>query len=178
MGRIQAMARSVAARPSARTVLDWSVFVVVLAGLWLLVGPAQIGGPANYVIVDGTSMEPTYQDGDLVITRVSDAYRVGDVVTYVPHVAGQPFPVIHRVVEVAADGGYVTQGDNRAEVDGWLATDATIVGSSWLHVPHGGTVLMKLREPMPWLIAAIALFTLGILTQIEERRGHAVQEPV
>lgn len=161
---------------AVRTFVDRAVFVVVLAGLWLLLGPVQLGGPASYVIVDGTSMEPTYRDGDLVVSRERDQYGVGDVVTYAPDVAGQPFPVIHRIVEVAAPGEYVTRGDNRDEVDGWLATDADIVGASWAHVPYGGTVLEQLRRPVLWLAAAIGLCALGLLSTRDERRGSAGQE--
>jgi hypothetical protein len=49
-----------------KQLLNWGVFVLVLLGFYLIAGPTSLGGPAAYVIVDGRSMEPTYQDGDLV----------------------------------------------------------------------------------------------------------------
>ncbi len=157
-----------------RTVVNWSVFALVCAVFWFMAGPAQLGGPANYVIVDGPSMEPTYQDGDLVITRAKESYAIGDVVAYLPDI-GQRFPVIHRIVEIAGESQYVTQGDNRAEVDGWLATDANIFGAEWLHIPYAGTVLVYLRQPTPWLAAAAGLFALGLLTGAREGRPQGTK---
>ena len=157
-----------------RTVVSWSVFVLVCVAFWFVAGPAQLGGPANYIIVDGPSMQPTYHDGDLVITRAGESYKVGDVVAYLPNI-GQHFPVIHRIVQITAEGQYVTQGDNRAEVDAWLATDANIFGASWLHLPYGGRVLIYLRQPTIWLAAAAALFALGLLTRVRKGRSDKTQ---
>jgi len=154
-----------------RTVVDWLVFIAVCTGLWLVAGPAQLGGPAHYVIVDGPSMEPTYRDGDLVVARAQESYAVGEVVTYQPDI-GQPFPVIHRIVDVTSEGRYITQGDNRAEVDGWFATEENIFGASWLHVPYGGKVLMLVREPALWLALAAGFFALGFLTRDKGKRRH------
>ncbi len=170
---------SMTTHPTGRVVkafMDWTVFVIVLAGLWLVLGPTQLGGPASYVIVDGRSMEPTYRDGDLVISRERDRYVVDDIVTYAPDVAGRPFPVIHRIVEVAAPGEYVTRGDNRNEVDGWMATDVDILGASWVRVPYGGVVLEQLRRPMPWLAAAVGLCALGLLSARDQRRGSTDEQ--
>ena len=48
--------------------------IVMLAMGWVTVlRPAVLGGDAAYVIVDGRSMEPTYEDGDLVLVRRSSS---------------------------------------------------------------------------------------------------------
>jgi len=156
-------------RPPVRAIVNWSVFALVCVAVWFVAGPAQLGGPVDYVIVDGPSMEPTYQEGDLVIARAKESYAVGDVVAYLPDI-GLRFPVIHRIVEIAGDGQYVTKGDNRDEVDGWLASDANIFGAEWLHIPYAGTVLVYLRQPAPWLAAAAGLFALGFLTRTGQGR--------
>jgi len=56
--------------------------LAVLAALWLVLAPTQLGGPASYASISGGSMEPRLHQGDLVVVRRADAYRVGDVVAY------------------------------------------------------------------------------------------------
>jgi hypothetical protein len=103
-------------------------------------------------------------------------------VAYLPDI-GQRFPVIHRIVATEGRGHYITQGDNRAEPDGWLATDANIYGAAWLHVPYGGKVITFLRQPATWLVAAVGFLGLGLLartrpdkvTTLTRRRGRHMQ---
>jgi signal peptidase I len=147
------------------------VFALVCATLWFTVGPAQLGGPVYYVIVDGSSMEPTYREGDLVLARAKASYAVGDVVAYLPDI-GQRFPVIHRVVGMEGEGQYITQGDNRAQPDGWLATHANIFGAAWLYIPYGGSVIDFLRQPATWLAVAIGLVGLGLIAGARHGRAR------
>ena len=58
------------------------VTVAAFVGWFLLFAPTAVGGPATYIWVSGTSMEPTFMSGDVVILRRSDAYGIGDVVAY------------------------------------------------------------------------------------------------
>jgi signal peptidase I len=153
-----------------RALVSWLVFALVCAAVWFTVGPTQLGGPANYVIVDGPSMEPTYQEGDLVVARAKASYLVGEVVAYLPDI-GQRFPVIHRIVGMEGEGQYITQGDNRAQPDGWLATDANIFGAAWLHIPYGGRVIVFLRQPAIWLAAAVGLVGLGLIAGARQGRA-------
>lgn len=137
-----------------RQLRSWLVFGAVVLAAWLVLGPTQLGGPASYVQVDGTSMEPTYSDGDLVLAKERASYDKGDVVTYVADVAGTDFPVIHRIVKVKTDGTYITQGDNRDEVDGFHVHDGNILGESWLRIPRAGMLPDLFRQPL-----GIALIT-------------------
>ena len=45
------------------------------AAAWFLLAPAQLGGSASYVVVEGASMAPGLERGDLVIVRKAAAYR-------------------------------------------------------------------------------------------------------
>jgi signal peptidase I len=158
-------------RSRIRTVLDWAVFLLCLMGLWVAAAPTTLGGPASYVIVDGRSMEPTYGDGDLVIAYASDAYEIGDNIVYDAPI-GTPFQVIHRIT-ARTDGGYVTQGDNRDEPDGWIAPDDAIYGAARFHIPKGGTVVTFLRQP-PVVFALVAsLLTFELLKRSERKRALA-----
>jgi signal peptidase I len=148
-------------------VLDWGGFLVVVVAAWLLAGPAHLGGPASYVIVDGRSMEPTYSNGDLVVALDRDEYAIGDVIVYDAPIEAQ-FEVIHRVIE-RVEGGYVTQGDNRDRPDGWLAPDETILGSAVFHVPNGGAVVNFLRQPAAGLGLLAGMIAFQLLKRTEQQ---------
>lgn len=141
-----------------RRLLNWGTFVLVLGAVWFLAGPTALGGDTSYVIVDGTSMEPTYQDGDLVIAKARASYAPGDVVVYDAPI-DQQFNVIHRIVEPVNDG-YVTRGDNMPKPDGWIAPREEVYGAAWFHIPNGGILVRLLRQPavIAGLLAGLATF--------------------
>lgn len=60
---------------------------------------------ANFPFRDG------FKIGDMPVVRGSDSYEVGDVIVYE---AGQPAPIIHRIVKINEDGTYQTKGDHNA----------------------------------------------------------------
>src|SRR5690554_6680754 len=84
--------------------------------------PTALGGPAGYVMVSGISMQPTLYTGDLVITRKSDEYRVGDVVAF----RAEGGMVIHRIIDGDGDTGFILQGDNNEFRDQWRPTTKDI----------------------------------------------------
>jgi signal peptidase I len=151
-----------------RNLLNWGLFIGVLAGVWWFAGPAHLGGPANYVIVDGRSMEPTYDNGDLVITRERDHYSVGDTIFYDAPIDTQ-FEVIHRIVE-PTEGGFVTQGDNRDEPDGWIAPHETIRGAALFHIPNGGAIVTFLRQPAAIFALLAGFISFEVLKRSERKR--------
>ena len=55
-----------------RTATRIAGFVVVFAALaaaWAVLAPPQLGGSTRYVILDGSSMEPSLRAGDLAVVR-------------------------------------------------------------------------------------------------------------
>ena len=136
---------------------SWAALTLVLLAVHFVAGPSSLGGPASYVIVDGRSMEPTYEDGDLVVAYQRNSYGVDDIIVYDAPVDHQ-FNVIHRIVE-RTDGGFITQGDNRDEPDGWIAPDDEIHGAALFHIPNGGRFVTFLRQP-----AAVLALLAGWLT--------------
>jgi signal peptidase len=143
---------------------------LMLIGAWaLFLRPVGLlGGPADYIIVSGSSMEPTYQSGDLIVTRATNTYSVGDVITYrIP--AGEPgegTAIIHRIVD-GTSSGYVTQGDNRDGVDPWNPAIPDVVGKTWIRIPEAGNIILFLLQPQ--VVAALAggLTTLLILLRLD-----------
>lgn len=152
--------------------------MLVVAGVaaWVaLLRPAFLGGDTSYVIVSGTSMEPTLHAGDLVLARRHAAYEPGDVIVYGvrPEGATADKLIIHRVVGGSASSGYVTQGDNRDRRDAWRPTGGDVRGALAVRVPAVGAVLSRLQQPR-FLTAAIAgaLVFLLVTAVAEPGRGR------
>lgn len=141
------------------------VVIAALVAFW----PAHLGGSTRTVIVSGTSMEPTYSLGDMVVVRSNDTFGIGDVVVFaVPEGAGRGMLVIHRVVDIDADGRYLTQGDNRDTVDQWPLAADDVVGTPILHVPLAGRFAMALGR---WPVTAVGLGAMMTLMLWPRRRA-------
>jgi signal peptidase I len=138
---------------------------VVLAGWFLYLRPQSLGGPAEYVIVKGTSMRPTLIGGDLVVVRHHHTYQVGDVVAYrVPKGGtGAGTKIIHRIVGGSAREGFRFRGDNRTGDDLWHLRPSQILGRRWIRLPRGGRYLLSLRRPLTIAVIAGALAFLAAL---------------
>lgn len=128
-----------------RSVLSWVIFIGLAAGWFVYLRPPVLGGANSYVFVRGTSMEPRYHTGDLVLVRERATYRIGDIAAFtVPTDDGGEAVVIHRIVDRRPDGGWVFQGDNRPGVDPWFPRDEQVVGTPQLLIPRVGSYLAAL----------------------------------
>lgn len=139
--------------------------------VWLR--PVSLGGSVSYVMVQGTSMEPTYHDGDLVIAREGEAYNRGDVVAF--RVGGEfndPAIVIHRIVGGNGAHGFVTRGDNRDRTDPWSPKNANVVGRALFSVPFAGRIVDVVRQP--WTLALLGAAAVLVDTTRRRRRRRRV----
>jgi signal peptidase I len=68
--------------------------------------------------VDGTSMLPTLEEGDLVVIQnvPFSNLQVGDIIVYNPPCSATGSSVIHRIIEPSG-GGFITKGDNNPGSD-------------------------------------------------------------
>ena len=140
--------------PLWRRILSGLFTLLIVAGavyLW----PAPLGGATRIIVVSGQSMEPTYDLGDLVLTRDASPSEVGDIVVFeVPEgETGEGLLVIHRILEIDDEGYFITQGDNRTTPDEWQLTEDEIVGHPLAHLPRGGTFFQFLQQL--WVIVLI-----------------------
>ena len=129
--------------------------LLVLSGWFVTLRPAALGGPVQYVIIEGQSMEPTLHSGDLVVIRRQSEYAVGDIVSIETPIG----PVMHRIVGGDGDEGFVSQGDNNGIADPWRPTTSEIVGKLWLRFPGGAHFQWVAR-----LTLGLGLVALGMLT--------------
>lgn len=167
------MARVRTPSPAARSAIATVLTVAAIVTWCVLLRPAFLGGTTGYVLVAGTSMEPTMHTGDLAVIHRQDGYRVGDVIAFhVPR--GEPGAgalVIHRIIGGSPTAGYRTQGDNRDRPDFWRPKPADVAGRTWFHVPGVGRALALLRQPL-------ALGTLaGLLTFLSAGRRPPTPDP-
>ena len=84
--------------------------------------------------VDGTSMLPTFEEGDLVVVDhvPFTSLHIGDVIVYSPPCSLNGASVIHRVVQNTSQG-FVTKGDNNPYTDpGGRISDGPITSNCYV----------------------------------------------
>lgn len=163
-------------RPSpARAVLRIASLGVLLACLvtWFsYFRPQFLGGPVEFVGVNGISMSPTLHLGDLAVVEKRASYHLGEIIVYrIPK--GDPGAgdlVIHRIVGGSGTAGFVTKGDHNHYTDHfWHPRTQDVIGAVWFHIPRGALVLSKLHDPIV-LAVVVAVVTLAVLAWPLTRR--------
>jgi signal peptidase I len=152
------------------------VSLVLLGAGWFFLAPTQLGGSDSYVQSYGTSMEPHFHAGDLVVVRAASSYRVGDIVAYHNGSLGNHV-VLHRIIRVAG-GHYFFKGDNNHFVDSYQPNRSQLVGRMWLHVPAAGRYLVWLHGSHLFLVVGIGallvlLFGAGLGGSRMRRRSRS-----
>ena len=127
------------------------LLVVILAAIWIVFAPQQVGGQVAYVIVNGISMEPGFHKGDLAIVITAPVYDVGDIVTY-RDIQMNSY-VIHRIIGMEQDH-FMLKGDNNSWIDSYRPNQGEIIGKLWIHIPQFGKTMEWLRSPINMTMAA------------------------
>ena len=175
--------RGLSLRRAAR-IAGWTLAAIAVVVWALLFRPQFLGGPAVYVMVSGISMEPTLHNGDLVIARRQDSYRVGDTVVYrVPKGdTGAGSMIIHRIVGGSAARGWDVRGDNREIPDLWHPKSSDIAGSLWISAPGAGRLLAYTLRPVPLaMISTFLALLIGLpgaaVEAVETRSRRRIWQP-
>lgn len=130
--------------------------------------------------VDGVSMLPTLESGDLVaIQPVSmNDVHIGDIIVYGPPCAASDLSVIHRVVGGTTTSGFITQGDDRTtnpstdQTSGIASgpiTQACLIGKVVFVVPY-----IERLASLPYglnYIVAVLIFLAIIASELGGRRA-------
>jgi signal peptidase I len=141
--------------------------VAALPVLWFF-APIQLHGHTGYAIVDGISMEPNYQGGDLVLIHEEPRYSVGEVVAYHSHTSG--IVVLHRIVRMTGDGRYVFKGDNNSFADP-PAKAQDLIGAKWLKIPKAGAAMIWVRKPWHEILLIGVALMLGLFSKVAPKRA-------
>src|SRR5581483_3933762 len=118
-------------------------------------------------LVDGNSMYPNLESGDVVVYHKADIANIGPgtIIVYVQGQTGIPIldsmlkpVIIHRVTEMIVQDGqayYGTKGDNNQVADPILVKYADVLGTPSLILPKIGLPLLFLKSVpglrlLPW----------------------------
>ena len=120
-----------------------------------------------FLVVQGTSMEPVYHRGDLLLLKdvPSNEIAAGDIIVFgVPEEARDrlkmPSSAAHRVIERTNEGGrltFVTKGDNSG-TDPFKVPATAVRGIVWKNLGPIGTPVLMAKSP------AVLVVGLPILT--------------
>ena len=155
--------------------------MVAVLAIWVFIlRPQSLGGPAMYIVVRGTSMVPTYQNGDLVIVQSAPAYVAGDAIAYrVPSgEIGEGHVIVHRIKGGNGMDGFSVQGDNNDAIDPWTPRATDIAGKSWVVVPGVGGFIAFIHQPaVAGGLAAGIMVTLILAGQSTPKRTRRSLAP-
>jgi signal peptidase I len=161
-----------------------AMLIFALIGLGVIILPL-ISGTDSYplAIIDGSSMYPYYENGDVVYYHsIADKNNIpnGTVIIFIQGNAGSSFfdglvrpVVIHRVVGqlTQTDGQicYTTRGDNNDVNDPFLTRADHVLGVEGLRIPKVGLLILFIKSPQG-LIAVIGVITLTYLSMYDLKR--------
>lgn len=118
-------------------------------------------GTSTLIVATG-SMSGTIEEGDLIVVRKADEYKVGDVVTFL--IDGDKIPTTHRIIRISGDKFY-TKGDANNAEDPRSVTQDEIVGKVTATVPKIGLFFKWFREDFGWayFVAMILVIAAGVI---------------
>jgi signal peptidase I len=109
-------------------------------------------GIRQAVVMSG-SMEPAIGIGDLIVIRLQNKYREGDIITYLD----KQKLVTHRVLSIQPDQ-LLTQGDANNTPDSPIDIKQ-VLGRMILRLPHVGSFFWFMRTPC----GCALLFIFGLI---------------
>lgn len=120
-------------------------------GWFIFLRPANLGGNASYIVVNGQSMQHTLEPGDLVIVWPRKDYYARQIVAYTAPKGqlAEGEKVIHRIIEDDIGNGYRTKGDNPVKrIDPWTPHNSDIIGQVVVRIPKAGVVVASMKSPL------------------------------
>ena len=165
--------------------LVYASFYVVLIGIGFF-----LGSESPLTTVEGTSMLPSFVEGDLVFVKgVGDKRNIKlDEVIVFHEPTNLDRLIIHRVVErIGPDAQieFVTKGDHNPDTDlvlfGWTVHETHVVGVVVARVPVLGSFIMATQSPTGRVltaIAAIVVIGVNIFYEDVEESDDLVKNPL
>ena len=96
----------------------------------------SLGGYSIFIVLT-ESMQPTIKEGELIIVKKCDDYKVDDIITYMDF---DERLITHRIKQID-EKKFITQGDNNSVDDGYKSTEA-IQGKVIYHSKALGIFIM------------------------------------
>ena len=124
-----------------------TVFVVIASAIGTIVCTLLLAWSHGYrmYVVETGSMSPTFNPGDVVVDRTTEAgFQPGDVVTVQTSTASGL--VSHRLTHVDRQGKLHTKGDANKTADAWALSPAAVHGVVQHIVPKMGYLVVFMRQ--------------------------------
>ena len=114
------------------------------------------------LIVTTGSMSGTIEQGDMIVIKKTDEYKIGDVITFIPE--GESIPTTHRIIRISGDN-YYTKGDANNAEDVRPVTADRIAGKVINTYSHVGLFFTWLKDDFGWvyIVLAVAIVIAGVL---------------
>lgn len=118
-------------------------------------------GTSTLIVTTG-SMSGTIEDGDMIIVKRADEYKVGDIITFIQ--AGDSVPTTHRIIRIT-DGRFYTKGDANNAEDTRPLDKSEIVGKVTGTIPRVGLFFRWLKDDFGWiyLVAIVGVIVGGVI---------------
>lgn len=141
-------------------ILTYGFYTLVALVVVLLFSSAlPIPGGIKTFVVQSGSMEPSIRTGSVVVVKPFPstgsgqvgAYQVGDVITFGPRSKTKP-PTTHRIIEVKADGNFVTKGDANDDEDIRAVSRYEVIGKVIFTLPWVGYAVAAAQKPWGFML--------------------------
>lgn len=149
-----------------RKIIDWTLFVFLLAVLALVIIPLLPKAPYSLKMVTSNSMRPTFSTGALVVVTPEENYQIGQVITYQASEYEQDI-VTHRIVG-KDEGGFITKGDANNIEDERIVSENQIKGKVIFHLPLAGYAVNFIQKPLGFILIIIIPAGLIIYDEIKK----------
>jgi len=121
-------------------------------------------------IATGSSMHPYINEGDFLIIKKANQYKVNDIISYLNY---DNIVVTHRIIKENKDKTFVTRGDNNNFNDGKNVKRENIYGKV-IYIISGFGVLLSFVLNYKYYILGGLFLLLTIITILMLRRKNNV----
>jgi signal peptidase len=164
-----------ARRKRIKEIAEDIILVLLFASLLILLATIILG-ISPFFYVEGISMHPTLEDGDLIIIDRTnyDNLKVGDIIIFNSSIYHTR--IVHRIVDVKISDGekaFITKGDNNHAPDPSYVLRENYVGRYvGIRVPYAGYIGKALAPPVNYLIIALLIIYLIYVDFYMPRKGR------
>lgn len=148
---------------------------IAVVAVLLLASVVPVAGGFKSFVVQSGSMEPAIRTGSVVVVKPADSYQVGDVITFGPRTKTKS-PTTHRIMEVKADGNFVTRGDANNAEDMRTVNRYEIIGKVIFSVPYAGYAVAAAQKPWGFGLIIVVPAALIIYEEAQKIRKELAKK--
>ncbi len=148
--------------------LYWLVFtVLIVIAAFVTLSAIDIPGSYKLLSVQSGSMEPAISRGSVVITKPSDVYRAGDVITFRDS-ENYKYLVTHRISVIEnlkEEKLFITKGDANEEADRERVNEKLVVGKVIWSLPFIGHVVSFAKTRVGLILLVVIPTTIIVYSE-------------